>query len=208
MVKRTATESLARVLQTSQQSTSGTPVYDNNAHREQFQPPNGGPTDPALTSLSANYSGLPVHPYSIGSPVPVPRRPSNTYNQQAYIVKDEPMTSNHAVAPAPASNAPQANNNYTYPTAQTQPSDNGQLAYSEHGFAPQDCRQWTRTYMQPQPLGQPGEYLNTATTLMALGGHEGTSQGSGNPLNTPGIRGHHAHWPEISFPGAANGHMG
>jgi hypothetical protein len=207
MVKRTATESLARVLQTPQQSTSSTPVYDSNAHREQFQNSAGGPTDPALTSQPTNYNGHPVHPYNLGSSVSIPRRPSNNYNQQSYSVKDEPVASNHAVAlAATSSNPPQPNNNYAYSNAQ--PSDNGQLAYPENGFAPQDWRQWTRTYMQPQPLGQPGECLNTATTLMSLGGHEGASHGPGNSLDNSGIRGHHAHWPEISFPGAANEHMG
>jgi hypothetical protein len=204
MVKRTAAESLARVLQTPQQSTSSTPVYDSNGYREQFQTSAGGRTDPALTSQPTSYNGLTTLPYNLGSPVPVPRRPSHAYNQQPYSVKDEPMTSTHAVVLASASSNPtQAPNNYVYPDAQTQTSDNGQLAYADTGFAQQEWRQWTRTYMQPQALGQPGE------SLMALGGHEGASQVPGNPLDNPGIR-HpgHTHWPQISFPNAANGHLG
>jgi hypothetical protein len=60
--------------------------------------------------------------------------------------------------------------------------------------------------MQPQPLSQPGEYLNTATTLMALGGRDGGSQdpaqnGQGH-LENPG----HVHWPDMAYPNTANGH--
>jgi hypothetical protein len=146
------------------------------------------------------------HPYNIGTSIQVPQRTTNAYNQQTYSSDDPVMTSTHAAAIAAVpSNATQSSDSYPYAPSHSQTVNSGQQVYPTNGYAAQDWRQWTRTYMQPQPIGQPGEYINTATTLMAMG-RDGGSQDPGNnghgPLENPG----HGHWPEVLFPGAANGH--
>ncbi|CAO2649838.1 Nn.00g011300.m01.CDS01 [Neocucurbitaria sp. VM-36] len=217
IVKRTATESLARVALQTPQHTSSTSVYDNNGYQEQYGA-TSSPTDPALTPQASGYSSLPggtntSHPYNLGNPLAVSQQSNSSFDQQTYSsAEDTGMNPTHAAALAAAAsgNTPQPTSN-TYAYANTQIGNSGhQPAYAANGFAPQDWRQWTRTYMQPQ-LGQPGEYLNTATTLMTLG--RGESQGPGNDgpglVDTSGVQGHVGpHWPEITFSGPANGHMG
>lgn len=216
IVQRTATESLARVaLQAPQHSTSSS-VY-NGDYQEQYTGANNS-TDPTLTSQSSGYGSLSgpgstSHPYNLGNSVVVPQQSNAGFDQPTYSSGEETIinpTHAAALAAAASSNTPQpASSTYGYANAQI--VNNGhQPGYSTNGFAPQDWRQWTRTYMQPQ-LGQPGEYLNTATTLMTLG--RGESQGPGNDgqglVDGSGVQGHVGHhWPEISFPGAANGHLG
>ncbi|KAH7377375.1 hypothetical protein BKA66DRAFT_513663 [Pyrenochaeta sp. MPI-SDFR-AT-0127] len=217
IVKRTATESLARVaLQTPQHSSTPTPVYDNAVYREHYATAASGSTDPTLTPQTSAYSSLTAgasHPYNIGNTLPVPQQSSTSYDQQPYSSGDETgMNPTHAAALAAAasSTSQPSSDTYTYATNHAPVNNSGQPAYTANGFTPQDWRQWTRTYMQPQ-VGQPGEYLNTATTLMTLG--RGESQGPGNDgqglVDSSGVQGHVAHhWPEISFPGGVNGHLG
>jgi hypothetical protein len=201
-VKRTATESLARV-------ALQTPLYNNSGYREPYNPTASGSIDPVVTSQPTSYatmSGTVSHSYSLGTSIQVPQQTSNAYDQQIYSSEDPGMTPTHAaVLAAVPSNATQPSDSYPYAPTHGQTVNNGQQVYPANGYAAQDWRQWTRTYMQPQPVGQPGEYINTATTLMALG-RDGGSQDPGNnghaPLDNPG----HVHWPELAFPGAANGH--
>jgi len=210
IVKRTATESLARVaMQTPQHSTSNAPSYENTGYREPYTAGNG-PIDPAVTSQSASYTtmaGGAAHPYSLGTSISVPQQTSNAFeHQQTYSSEDPGMRPTHAAALAAVSSNPsQPTNSYPYANSHAPSANSSQHVYPNNGYAAQDWRQWTRTYMQPQPIGQSGEYLNTATTLMALG-RDGGSQDPGNngpgPMDNPG----HVHWPELAFPGAANGH--
>ncbi|KAF1846222.1 uncharacterized protein K460DRAFT_406442 [Cucurbitaria berberidis CBS 394.84] len=216
IVKRTATESLARVALQTPQHVNSTSVYDNTSYQEQYATtPN--PTDSVMTSQSSGYNSLSggvstSHPYNLANPLVVSQQASSGFDQQAYSSGEESgMNPTHAAAlAAAASNTPQPTSS-AYAYAATQIANNGhQSEYSNSYAAPHDWRQWTRTYMQPQ-LGQPGEYLNTATTLMTLG--RGESQGPGNDgpglVDGSGVQGHAGpHWPEISFPGAANGHLG
>lgn len=223
IVKRTATESLARVaMQTpqslaSQNSNNASSVYDNNMYRDQYSTTASGPTDPTLTSHPTAYSsmtGAPVHSYNLATPNP-PQQSANAFDQQAYTVPDETaMASTHvaALAAATSNNTSQpSSNGYAY--AHTQTADNTpQSTYSANGFTPQDWRSWGRTYMQQ--ISHPGEYLNTATTLMTLGRESGPQgpgseaqglvDGSGVPVHGGGGN----HWPTIQFSGAANGHLG
>jgi hypothetical protein len=213
IVKRTATESLARVaLQTPQHSSGSTPVYDTGGYREAYSTAEAN-TDPALTSQSSSYtpiSGGATHPYNIGTSISVPHQTSNAFDhQQTYGADDPGMTTTHVAALAAASSSTsQPNNSYAYANTHSQSAISSQAPYSANSFAPQDWRQWTRTYMQPPSLGQPGEYLNTATTLMSLGGRDGGSQDPGNngqgPLDTSGVPGH-VHWPDLAYPNT-NGH--
>ncbi|KAI8932280.1 hypothetical protein NX059_010477 [Plenodomus lindquistii] len=222
IVKRTATESLARVaMQTpqnlaTQSPVNPSPVYDNSMYRDQYSTAASGPTDPALTSHAAAYPsmvGATAHPYNLGTPIQAPPQSANAFDQQAYAVSDETgMASTHvaALTAAASSNRPQpSRDGYVY--AHTPTADNShQSSQSGNGYAPQDWRSWGRTYTQE--MSHPGEYLNTATTLMTLGREPG-SQGPGNEsqglLDGSGVHVHGgAPWPTIQFTGSANGHMG
>lgn len=217
IVKRTATESLARVAMQAPPRTSASPsLYDSGAYRDPYATPVSGPTDPTLVSQSAAYNGMAAgasHPYTLGAPMTVPQAGHRGYEQQTYGGGDESgMAPNHAAALAAASSSgisQPSSEAYTYPN--TQLAGNGhQSQYTANGYTAQDWSQWTRAYMQQPQQSQPGEYLNTATTLMTLG-RDGGSQGSGSDgqglVQTSGVQGHHhpSHWPEISFPNAANG---
>jgi hypothetical protein len=213
IVKRTATESLARVAMQAPPRSSSTSAYDNGPYRGQYTTAASGSTDPALTSQTAAYNGMAVsgtHPYNLGSPMTAPQQPSRAYDQQSYSGADENgMAPNHAAALAAAASASMSqppSDTYAYSNAQI--ANNGpQPAYTANGYAAQDWSQWSRAYIPQQ--GQPGEYLNTATTLMTLGRDAG-SQSAGSDsqglVQTSGAQGHQpSHWPEISFPNAANG---
>jgi hypothetical protein len=218
IVKRTATESLARVaMQAPPRANTSPSVYDNGSFRDQYTTAASGPTDAALTSQTAAFNGLavsPTHPYNLGAPMTVPQQPNRAYDQQTYSGGEETgMNPNHAAALAAAASSSisqPSSDAYAYSNAQI--GNNGhQPAYTANGYAAQDWSQWTRAYMQPQQ-GQPGEYLNTATTLMTLGrdaGSQGTGSDSQGLVRTSGVQGHPpSHWPEISFPNAANGANG
>jgi hypothetical protein len=194
-------------------------VYDNSYNSQQYPSTTGGTNDPSLTQ---GYTNLPEggnvsHAYSLGGSMAVTQS-NNAFDQPAYIKVDEEtdMNTTHAVALAAVASANTSQppgDSYAYANSMAQVTNNGHATtYAINGFTPQDWRQWTRTYMQ-QPMGPPGEYLNTATTLMALGGREGTSQDAGpgqeNQVSMidPGAAGHY-HWPNIAFPGMANGNPG
>jgi hypothetical protein len=214
IVKRAATESLARVaLQTPQHPTPAPTVYDNGVYREHFSTAVSTSTDPVLPSQPTAYNGMTgpaSHPYNMGNPVPIPQQSSSSFDHHSSFSSDDTgLTANHVAALTAASNNTPQSSSDGYSYANTQVSNSShQPTYTTNGFAPQDWRQWTRTYTQ---MGPPGEYLNTATTLMTLG-RDGASQVSGSEgqglVDSSGIQGQIGHhWPEILFPGAA-GHMG
>jgi hypothetical protein len=187
IAKRTATESLARVaLQTPQHSSTNTPVSDFNPYRDAYNTTAPSLTDPALTSQAPTYT-MPVpspHPYTLGPPISMPQR---AFDHPASYAPDDPnMSTSHVAALAAASSQP--SDGYVY----AQSGGSSGPPYATNGYAQQDWRQWTRTYMQPAQ--QPGEYLNTATTLMALGGREHGDEGG-------------VHWPELAY-GHSGGHPG
>lgn len=188
-------------------------MYDAGSYREPYST-TAGHADPTLTSQAPGYSsmaGAAAHPYNLGNPMAVPQQTSNAFeHQQTYSTDDPGMTTTHVAALAAASSGTsQPGDSYGYANTHAQTANGGQAAYAANGYPQQDWRQWTRTYMQPQSLSQPGEYLNTATTLMALGGRDGTSQDPGHhgqgALDSPGVAGH-VHWPELAYPNTANGH--
>jgi hypothetical protein len=216
-VKRTATESLARVaLQTPQHSSSVTPVYETGGYRESYST-SAGNSDPILASQAPGYASMAggsTHPYNLGTSITLPQHTSNTYihhPQQTYSTDDPGMTTTHVAALAAASTStPQPSDAYGYSNTHAQSAHGSQPPYSANGYPQQDWRQWTRTYLQPQQsLSQPGEYINTATTLMALGGRDGGSQDPGHnsqgTLDNTGVPSH-VHWPDLAYPNAANGH--
>lgn len=217
IVKRTATESLARVaMHTNKQPNPPPAVYDASGYNEQqYTTNNTGPTDPTLTQGSGypnlTDGGNIAMPYNLGTPISATQQ-NNAYEQHPYskVDEDNSMNASHATALAViAGNTSQAPDNaYAYPQSLPQVTNSHQPTYVANNYSPQDWRQWTQTYMQQQ-VGPPGEYLNTATTLMALGGREGTTQdpGHGHEGQHHIDQSHlgHFHWPSVAFPGAANG---
>ena len=188
-------------------------VYDNNVYRDQYTTTASGPTDPALASHTAPYpsmTGAPSHPYNLGTAAPTSQQSANTFDQQPYSVsEDSGIPSAHVAALAGASSSQPATDAYAY--AHTQTADpTHQPAYSTHGFTPQDWRSWGRTYTQP--MSHPGEYLNTATTLMTLGREAAPLDNEPHALmdgSNVGVQVHHGHqWPTILFSGQTNGQMG
>lgn len=216
IVKRTATESLARVaMQAPGRSGSNASAYDHSAYRDQYTTTPGRPADPNLSSQSS-FNGLPVsatHSYNLATPLNVSQQSNRGYEHQSFSSADEAsMNPNHAAALAAAAStsisqpSPDA---YAYSHAHMG-SNTHQSTYTANGYAAQDWNQWTRAYMQQPQQSQPGEYLNTATTLMTLGrdaGPHGSATDGQGLVQTSGVQGHHPpiHWPEISFPNAANG---
>ncbi|KAI0574182.1 transcription factor cys6 [Pyrenophora tritici-repentis] len=207
IVKRTATESLAHVALQAPRSNSVS-TYDNNTYRDQYAASSSGPTDPTLTSQSGPYNSMAVatHSYHMGTPMTMPQHTNRNYEQQTYGSGDEAnMNPNHAAALAAASSsiAQPSTNAYAYSNAHI-----GNSSVSAYSYPAQVWSNWTRACVQP-PQGQPGDYLNTATTLMTLGrdsgSHASGSDGQGL-VQTSGVPGHPPlHWPEISFPNAASG---
>lgn len=213
----------------SQSLTNSPSMYDSNSYRDQYSTSTSSTTDPALTVQTQPYSsmaGTTSHPYNLSTSISAPLQSNNTYESQPYNpnTDDSGMPPTHVAAlTAAASNS--ANNStthssptdpYTYPN----PQSSHQPTYTTNGYPSHDWRQWTRTYAQ---MSQPGEYMNTATTLMTLGreGTSGPQQGqgpsgavqgqslvdpNGNGIQAQSLSGHI--WPGIAFPGAANRGMG
>jgi hypothetical protein len=246
IVKRTATESLARVaMQAPARSDSNSSVYDQNAYQDQYVTTTSGPTDATLQPQSATYTTLPIntaHSYNMGTQVSVPSQPNRGYDQQSYNSGDETsMNPNHAAALAAAAAAASSNAGISQPPTDAyvyshahMTNTHQQPAYTPNGYVAQEWTQWTRSYMQQahdQSQQQPpGEYFNTATTLMTLGrdaaSAHGTSSDGQGLVQTSGVQGHHhhhhhphphtqhtasshhpapVHWPQVAFPNAASG---
>lgn len=221
IVKRTATESLARVaMHAKQQPNPSSAVYEPNGYNEQQYTTNTtGQADPIINQGPA-YShghghmqdnGNMTLPYSMATQIPVAQQ-STAYDHQPFIKPDEErgLNSSHAAALAvsPNTTSQASANTYAYPQSLPQVTNSQQAGYVANNYSPQDWRQWTQTYMQ-QPVGPSGEYLNTATTLMSLGGRDGSNSDNGH---TDAHGQHidqahlgHFHWPNVAFPGAANG---
>lgn len=206
IVKRTSVSLAHAALQSPQRAMSGASAYDNGGYREPYSTSISGSLDPAAASPSTVYAmtGGASHSYSTGASISIPQQTSNAFeNQSAYGTGDSTMTPNHAAAlVAVPSNAAQPNNTYPYAPTHSQSS---QQVYPGNGYTAQDWRQWTRTYMQPQGLGQPGEYLNTATTLMSLC-RDGGSQDAGNNVHASLDGPSHMQWPDMAYPDPANSH--
>ncbi|XP_014562676.1 hypothetical protein COCVIDRAFT_83730 [Bipolaris victoriae FI3] len=253
IVKRTATESLARVaMQAPVRSESNSSVYDQSSYQDQYATTTSGPTDPILSSHAATYTTLPIntaHSYNLNTQVSVPSQTNRGYDQQSYNSGDQAsMNPNHAAALAAAAAAASSNSAisqapadaYAYSHAHMANTAHQQPTYTTNGYVAQEWTQWTRAYMQhahdqiQQQQQQPGEYLNTATTLMTLGRDASSSHGTSSDgqglVQTSGVQNHHhnhhhqqqqqhhshnqhtqshhpapVHWPQIAFPNVTSG---
>ena len=145
-----------------------------------------------MAAASQAYAGVPVgaaYAYSNAAPASVPQQTAGGFEQQAYGTGPESgMAPSHAAAlqaAAASSTAATQRAEDAYAYSSTQATSNGQQPhYAANSVTPHEWHQFTKTYMQQ---GAPqGEYLNTATTLMALGGRDGGGQ-QGASAETTGV---------------------
>ncbi|KAH7121124.1 hypothetical protein B0J11DRAFT_57616 [Dendryphion nanum] len=212
IVKRTATESLAQADLQAPQEQAASSVYGNGNNFDQFSDPNGNNPDASIVASNTAYAAIPAgatFSYSNGTNP----QANGTFEQPTYGGEDVGMTPSHAAALAAAASdaaTQRPDDTYSYANAQTV-GNSHQAVYTANGVSPNDWRQWTKTYMQP--LGLPGgEYLNTANTLMTLGGRQGEAQATGQDAATvessamqgPGPS--NFQWPGIAFD-MPNGHV-
>src|SRR5690349_7471325 len=99
IVKRTATESLARVaMHTKQKPNPPPPVYDTSSYNEQQYATNTtGPADATLAQGSG-YTNLADNdnmtmPYNLGTQIPVTQQ-TTTYEQQPYLKVEDDTSMN------------------------------------------------------------------------------------------------------------------
>jgi hypothetical protein len=217
IVKRTATESLARAaLQTPPEQPQ--PHYANASDFEHYHDPSAGSsTESTVTVGAAPYTNVPngsSYTYGNGSStatIPPSPQTTNSFEPQAYNGGDDAgLAPSHVAAlAAAASGAPaqRSNSIYTYPDASVAAHSYAH-GYPANGVASADWQQWSRTNIQ-QP-GPPGAYLNTASTLVALGGREAGHQGP--PPNASGVMDGsmpaQGSWPYMLFNAGPNGQGG
>ncbi|KAF2119734.1 hypothetical protein BDV96DRAFT_351936 [Lophiotrema nucula] len=221
IVKRAASDLARAALQAPQEQQSSAPGYANgtNYHQQYAETANAQAETTIASSSSAPYppvQSTPVYPYNSNSSTSLASHQpaSHGYDQQPYASTEDPgMTASHAAAlAAAASGTPQrTSQDYTYANSQAAVSNGHQPAYSMNGVS--DWRQWTRTFMH-QPGAPQGEYLNTANTLLAMGGRDGSSQGTiqeptggvdASAMQGPGPS--QFQWPGIVFGMGPNGHV-
>jgi hypothetical protein len=220
IVKRTATESLARAALQTPQEQSDQAVYANGTEYGQYHDANVN-----THAYAAAQTTAPV-PFSYtngtSSSVP-PHQQNSTFEQPAYSSGEDPDMSNaHAAALAAAASsattpaaATRANSTYTYASSQSQANNTfpQQPHYPTNGVGPNDWHQWSRTNIQQ--IGPRGEYANT---LLALGSRESVSQAPGQDASGAvqsvgvgeGMQGSgftHYQWPAVLFSAPPNGHV-
>ncbi|KAF2679892.1 hypothetical protein K458DRAFT_112179 [Lentithecium fluviatile CBS 122367] len=211
--KRTASQSLAQVALQGPPETSATAVYSNGNHQGQYTNAASSTADAGMSASSQAYAGVPVgaaYAYNNGAPASVPQQNTGGFEHQPYGPGQESaMAPSHAAAlQAAASNAANQRPEDAYAYSNAQVATNGhQPNYSTNSATLHEWHQFAKTYMQQ--VTPQGEYLNTATTLMALGGREGGgTQGPG--VETTGVTDNsvvHA-WPGVQFGLQTNGHIG
>lgn len=217
--KRTANESLAQVaLETPEQSASG---YTNGNQQNQYPAVVSATVDAGTGAANQPYAGVSVgaaYTYSSGAPASVPQQDTSGFEQQSFPARhDGGMPPSHAAALQAASvpnvSIQRLEETYSYPNAQAA-SNNHHTHYPANVVTPHEWHHFTRTYMQQ--VAPQGEFLNTATTLMALGGREGGgAQIAGveptSALDNADIQASatsHLQWPGVQFSMPPHSHMG
>jgi hypothetical protein len=167
-----------------------------------------------MAASSQAYAGVPVgaaYAYSNGPSAAVPHQTAGGFEQTYGTGAESVMAPSHAAAlqaAATTAATQRAEDAYAYSSAQAA-SNGHQPQYA--AVTPHEWHQFTKTYMQQ---GAPqGEYLNTATTLMALGGREGggpqvvgveTTGVNDDPI-IQGSAASQLQWPSVLY---SNGTMG
>ncbi|KAF1955125.1 hypothetical protein CC80DRAFT_493449 [Byssothecium circinans] len=217
--KRTASQSLAQVALQGPPETPAPPVYSNGNHQSQYPNLTNASSEPGIPPPSQPYPAGATYAYNNGTTNSAPQPSPSGYEQHSYPSNQDPaMAPSHAAALQAATSSaaappPRPEDSYAY--ANTQVATNGhQHTYPVNGVSPEDWIHFTRTYMHQQ--APQGEYLNTATTLMALGGREGATQGNGNEGTSEGsvnvMQGQAPaqsamQWPGVQFGMPSNGHV-
>ena len=216
--KRTASQSLAHAALQAPPENAAPTVYTNGSHQGPYASTVSASPGAGMAASSQAYADVPVdtaYAYSNGTPSSLPQQSTGGFEPQPYGTGlESAMAPSHAAAlqAAAASTAAtqRAADAYAYSNAQAV-SNGHQPPYAATSVTPHEWHHFTKTYMQQ--VAPQGEYLNTATTLMALGGREGGgTQGLGvettgaieNPV-IPGSGTIPLQWPKVLY---SNGHMG
>jgi len=240
LVKKTATEAVARAAlnQTPQQQGNPAPnAYDSattfhasyvNAAApgdtdSKLALPNYRPTvdpssDPSINASTNIYPmGSNVFPYHNGTSTTLApyQANNNSFDQSNYTsVADPGMSAAHvaAIQSAASGNPPPPSESFIYAN---NASNNAQTHYPVHPSSHNDAwQQWARANVvpiAPQDYSRPQEYLNTANTLMALGGRDGVTPAAGpeDAASTEGstVTAQNSSWPMMIFGIGPNGGM-
>jgi hypothetical protein len=214
IVKRTATESLARAALQAPAEQPTQAVFGNSASYEQYQDSSPNSAEPNINVSNATYSGLPYQYSNTSSTAVTPSHQQGTYPQQVYNNSEETaLPPSHAAALQATATTQSINGTYAYSSPQVA-TGSYPSQFSANGVTPTDWHQWSRSSLQQ--MGAPGEYLNSANTLLTLGSREGT-QGPGgpaqmasmveaSPLQGPTFT-NSFQWPRIMFNAGPNGQV-
>jgi hypothetical protein len=214
--KRTASQSLAHAALQAPPETTTTSVYPNGNHQGHYTGTASAAANTGLTAPTQAYAGVPIgtaYAYGNGTSSSLPQQTTGSFEQPYGTGLDGTLASSHATAlqAASATTATQRPEDaFAYSNAQA--TTNGhQPHYAGNTVTPHEWHQFARTYMQQ---GAPqGDYLNTATTLMALGGREGGPSQSVDvettgAINNAAMQGSapvQLQWPRAMY---SNGQMG
>ncbi|OCL13120.1 hypothetical protein AOQ84DRAFT_226366 [Glonium stellatum] len=208
-----------------QYSEPGASSNDAESKQPSYLPPD----DPSMGPSNNPYPTVPSaseYSYSNGTSTSMPSYPSNAnaFDQSNYAgVGEADMSAAHAAAIASAASAASATapqpTGDSYMFATPSATNNTTSHYPAHGASHNDAwRQWTRAVMTPlgpQDYHRPQEYLNTANTLMSLGGRDGSAQVPGQDgaasVEGAAMQGQgqsNTSWPLMLFGIGPNGNIG
>ncbi|CAI6334729.1 unnamed protein product [Periconia digitata] len=221
--KRTASQSLAQVALQAPQEPPPADMYTNGNHHGPYANSASTTGESTMTTSNQGYTNPPataMYAFNNGTTSnsnAVAHHSTGGYEQRSYANDQESaMAPSHAAAlQAAASNAASSRSEDHYGYNNAQITNNGQHPYaSTNGVSPEDWSRFSRTYIQ-QTTPQ-GDYLNTATTLMALGSgrdggsqsHTNESQGMGDGSVMQGLGTNAMQWPGVQTGFHSNGHPG
>jgi hypothetical protein len=239
-VHKKTTEAVARAaLQAPQDTSQATTTYGNgNTLHEPY--PNAvagqtvatgrapyvasdGNTVNAPSNIYSTVQTTPSFGYNSGGSAPMTVYPptSAPYEQSSFHVADDAsLSAAHANVLASAASGGPSQRTQPFIYGDASGSNNGHSAqYPVDVAGPTGWMSWTKAIMPSARLtgdyGPPPEFLNTANTLMSLGGREATAQDQGvvphghNNVDGPNIQApglQRVQWPENLFNISPNGH--
>jgi hypothetical protein len=220
IVKRTATESLARVDVHNTSTQSSETAYSGADAYQQYSDPNPQPAEyAALGTSTSPFTSIPAGTSLTYAPlVPSAEQPSMSFDHQGYEASvDSGMPASHAAAlvaaAAPNASAQRMNGSYSYPNGHANPTAYQPPYNATIGRHWQQWSQATAATVQRTP----SNYLNSADTLQPLSSRESSDQSAGSNgvggvgvVERPGVpaTGEPAFqytvekWPGIVFPNA------
>lgn len=206
-------------------------MFGTGGSYAQYPVANGSSTEyAALATSSAPFASIPTSTsLSYGTVVPGAEQTSSAFDQQAYNAnEDAAMSASHAAAlvaaATPNASAQRTNGSFSYPSIQTPSnasSTNYQLPYN--AAIGSHWQQWSQA--TAATVQRPGDYLNSANTLLPLGSRRGSAQNAGPNVTTsvglgdgtvltaatsttPALNYAVDKWPAVMFPNYPMGPLG